>query len=137
MMSAECGVDTIGNTLLREMNNRMTKIVINACYGGFGLSNEATRMYLDMKGYKYTESDYKGLYTNFDVDGLQHFYVDEIERDDPVLVEVVEKLGDRANGRFSKLAIEELPRGTMYRIQEYDGNESIQTKENTDWKVAR
>lgn len=49
----------------------------------------------------------------------------EIERDDPLLVQVVEELGDAAGGDFSKLRVAEIPADVEYTIEEYDGNEHI------------
>ncbi len=139
----------------------MTKIVYNACYGGFGLSDEAIMRYAEIKGIT--------LYPSVSKYGLTHYYIcppDEyerilaeenskpvgpgrysqsnelyfsdrdIERNDPVLVQVVEELGDRANGSHARLQIEELPAGTLYRIDEYDGNESVMTQDAYEWKVA-
>ena len=63
------------------------KIVINTCYGCFGLSEEACKL-LNIK------NDYK--------------YTDYVKRGDPKLVEVVEKLGEKANGNYAKLEIVEV-----------------------------
>lgn len=114
----------------------MTKVVYNACYGGFSISDEATRMYLDLRGLKYTEEKTKwGI--SFEVQGHPSFYGrSDIERNDPILVQVVETLGDKANGDGAKLRIEDIPKGTLYRISEYDGYESIETKDDIDWNVA-
>jgi hypothetical protein len=60
----------------------------------------------------------------------------DIERNDPVLAQVVEELGDRANGSHAKLRIFEVSAGTLYRIDEYDGIESVMTQDTYDWKVA-
>ena len=60
----------------------------------------------------------------------------DIERNDPALVQVVEELGDLANGDCSRLEIEELPAGTLYRIDEYDGLETVETKDSYEWSVA-
>lgn len=59
-----------------------------------------------------------------------------IERDDPVLVQVVEELGAGASGRHARLGIAELPAGTLYRIDEYDGMESVMTQDDYEWRVA-
>lgn len=113
----------------------MTKIVYNACYGGFSLSDEATELYLNLKGLKYKKiKEQWGI--RYDVEENKNFYDRRIERDDPVLVEVVEKLGMKANGSCAKLYIEDLPKGTLYRITEYDGYESIETKYDMDWSIA-
>lgn len=114
----------------------MVKIVYNACYGGFGLSDEAVEMYLNLKNFEYTKvKDRWG--SRYVVKGFNNFYDrHDIPRDDPVLVQVVEALGEKANDGCAKLEIEDLPKGTLYRITEYDGYETIETKEDTDWKVA-
>lgn len=46
-------------------------------------------------------------------------------RTDPSLVQVIEELGEAANGACAKLRIIEIPDGTNYEIDEYDGMESI------------
>lgn len=48
-----------------------------------------------------------------------------------MLVQVVEELGDKANGEYAKLRIEEVY--GSYRIDEYDGNESVMTSGDYDW----
>ena len=78
------------------------KIVINTCYGGFGLSEEACKLLNIKNGYK---------------------YIDYAKRGDPKLVEVVEKLGEKANGNCAKLKIEEVE--GRFKIDYYDGIESI------------
>ena len=60
----------------------------------------------------------------------------DIPRHDPALVEVVEELGKEANGMCADLAIAEIPKGTKYRIDEYDGNESVMTIDDYDWQTA-
>lgn len=138
------------------------KVVYNNCYGGFGLSYEAMMRYAEIKGIKLyafvdeRDENYISLrlipatidnvkdaglglvyycitpkYTN-----KGHFSDRDIERDDPALVQVVEELGRKADGMCAKLAIDEVPAGTAYRIDEYDGNESVMTNESYDWKIA-
>jgi len=46
-------------------------------------------------------------------------------RTDPLLIEVVEQLGEAANGDCAKLKVIEIPDGIEYEIQEYDGVESV------------
>lgn len=94
----------------------MTKIVYNACFGGFGLSDEGMNRFKELGGK--TNSRW------------------EIERTDPLLVQVVEELGDEVNTRFSNLQIIDLPEGTKYRIDEYDGNESVMTIDDYEWSTA-
>jgi hypothetical protein len=47
------------------------------------------------------------------------------ERDDPLLVEAVEKLGDAASGEMAFLRVVEIPAGVKWHIDEYDGREHI------------
>ena len=83
------------------------KIVINKCYGGFGLSKEAEELYVQKKN---ISGPLRG----------------DILRNDSVLVEVVETLGDKASGIYSKLKVVEIPDDvTDWRIEEYDGWEHI------------
>ena len=83
------------------------KIVINKCYGGFGLSKEAEELYVQKKN---ISGPFRG----------------DILRNDSVLVEVVETLGDKASGKYSELEVVEIPDDvTDWRIEEYDGWEHI------------
>ena len=78
------------------------KIAINKCYGGFGLSKEARAM-LPKDMYRW-----------------------DMDRTDPRLIEVIEKLGEEANGEFARLAIFDIPEdATDYQIWEYDGAETL------------
>jgi len=132
------------------------KIVINGCYGGFGLSKLAIQEYLKLKGkkayfYKYEKGNFrklkekesawssvltltkdygdviKGKYKNED-----YFYYGAIERDDPDLVKVVEKLKEKVDENFSKLKVVEIPDNIQYVINDYDGMESIH-EEHESW----
>ena len=94
----------------------MTKIVYNACFGGFGLSDKAVERYRELTGQVADRWN--------------------INRADPALVQVVEELDDAANTRFSDLRIVDIPAGTKYRIDEYDGSEAVMTIDDYDWSVA-
>lgn len=99
----------------------MVKIVYNSCFGGFSLSPEAVRMGKRMSDSEdWNETDEK--YGFFG--GPRH---------DATLVKVVEELGEKANGDCASLRICELPDGTEYRIDEYDGSESVETRDSYDW----
>ena len=91
----------------------MQKIVINDYYGGFGLSDAARKRYVEIKG------------------GDLPRYEDP-ERDDPVLIQVVEELGDAASGRYSSLKIVEIPDDIKWQIEEYDGMEHV-AEEHRTW----
>ena len=60
-----------------------------------------------------------------------YFYSSDIPRDDPDLIKIIEKLGKKANNQFSDLKIVEIPDGTEYIIDEYDGLEHIAEKHKT------
>ena len=88
----------------------MRKVVINKCFGGFGLSKEA----LNLLG---QESD--------------SFYWMDDNRTDSLLVEVVEELGERASGEYAKLKVVELPEDVQWSIRERVGNEWIAENHRT------
>lgn len=55
----------------------------------------------------------------------KHLYSNDTKRHDVDLVKVVESLGNKADGPFSKLKIVEIPKEVDYKIEEYDGWEWI------------
>lgn len=104
------------------------KIVINSCYGGFSLSEEAIELYLTKKGLEFSKekSEFFSLVGyNYVVKDQEHWYDRDIERNDSVLVEVVEVLGEKANGRCADLKVVEIPDGVEWQVEEYDGNEWV------------
>jgi len=90
------------------------KIVINTCYGDFGLSKEALALYNERSR---TVETYDFV----------------IKRDDPILVKIVEELGEDASDRLANLKVVEIPDDVVWGIEEYDGNEWIAEKHRT-WK---
>lgn len=113
----------------------MKKIVINACYGRFGLSDMAMVRYCELKGitvYPEKEKDAWG-FTSYFLDSPENRKKDDynvlfdsgINRDDPALVQVVEELGKDAHGRYSNLKIVEVTDDVSWHIAEYDGYESV------------
>ena len=92
------------------------KVVINRCYGGFGLSDDALNEYKSRKGI--TDSD---------------FYYYGISRDCPVLVEMLEEQGTAINTGYSDLKVVEIPDEVDWYIEEYDGMEWVAEKHRT-WK---
>ncbi len=106
------------------------KVVINRCFGGFGISEEAWEMYLNKKNLPFVkETGSTGLtwYSNGDVG----YYESDLDRSDPVLIEVIEKLGDAANSWASALKIIEIPDDVDWVIGEYDGREWVAEKHRT------
>ncbi len=103
----------------------MREVVINRCYGGFSLSLEAERLYFELKGY--TPIFHNGKFPwdkRWYCEELPDFYSRDIERHDPTLVEVIKRLGKKADGDCAKLVIETVH--GRYRIEEYDGMESLE-----------
>ena len=78
------------------------KVVLNKCYGGFGLSDEALKI----------------LGAEFDW---------EVDRADPALVSLMEEKGsDFCSDRSAKLEIVDVPDGiTDSMMDDYDGIETI------------
>ncbi len=122
----------------------MTKIVYNACYGGFSLSDAAVVRLAELKGVTlYTEnSEWGGTlhWTSPPTDagntGRTLFDRQPEDRADPLLIRVVEELGPAAAEKWAQLEITELPAGTKYRIAEYDGLESVMTIDDYKWSIA-
>ena len=111
----------------------MTKVVYNACYGGFSLSNEAKDRMVEL-GYEMEVNpnyDPRPEVEWYNRTQKYKIYDGDIDRHDPVLVQVVEELGDKANDGCANLQIEEV--SGPYRITEYDGFESVETPAGCDW----
>lgn len=87
----------------------MRKVVINKCYGGFSISDEAVE-WLKAKGVD---------------DARTYGYCGDSYRDDPLLVACVEALGSKANGHCAELKVVEIPSDVEWQIEEYDGMEHI------------
>ncbi len=99
---------TDAQKFLDDLKTGVCYVVINTCYGGFGLSDRAIKEYRDLAGL--TETD---------------FHHRDLPRDDPYLVKVVKELGGAANGPHANLKIVEIPGNVSWHIAEYDGNEWV------------
>jgi hypothetical protein len=83
------------------------KVVVNKCYGGFGLSEKARQM------------------LNADIEKVWELE-DAKNRNNPELINAVETLGDEVNTRSSELKVVEIPEtATDWDIKEYDGFETL------------
>ena len=85
------------------------KIVINADFGGFSLSAMAADRLVALG---VPRMSYWGDWT-------------DKERANPLLIQVVEELGAAANGSVADLKVIEIPDGTEWVIEEYDGLEHV------------
>ncbi len=86
------------------------KVVINVCYGGFGLSEEAVGRLKELGCDKHK---------------------DDIDRSDPRLVQVVEELGELANGKHARLKIVKIPDDVKWWVEERDGWECVEEEHRT------
>ena len=87
------------------------KIVINECYGGYSLSEEAyTKLGKEWDSYGYDYAD---------------------DRTNEKLVAVVEMLGKAAAGECARLKVVRIPDNVEWEIEEYDGIEWIAEKHRT------
>jgi hypothetical protein len=91
------------------------KIVINTDFGGFGLSDEALELYKVL----------------MEIPLVTNLCYWEIDRDDPVLIQIIEQLGDKANDRYATLKVVEIPDDVEWHIHEYDGMEHIAENHRT------
>ena len=83
------------------------KLVINTCYGGFGIKPEIVKEY------------------GFDKRALLDYRYEKESRTDKKLIELIES-GIDCNSECSELAVVEIPdEATDYYIEEYDGAENV------------
>lgn len=131
------------------------EIVINRCFGGFGLSPLATKLAVEAgvphKSYPYDRKDPlnakdeklldlgggwevwgrppmgRGLFCHV-IKNKTVFWVtgNDIEmRSHPALVSIVRKMGDDANDACANLEIVRVPADAKVHIEEYDGSEHV------------
>lgn len=134
----------------------MRKVILNKCFGGFDVSKEAYMSYAKKKGltlylYRTELIDGKFIYKKVNDDNsiFRYYFIKDIgdnveisdedyekyclylkdgHREDPVLIEVVEELGEKASGRLGNLKVIEIPDDLDYVIDEYDGIETLHQK---------
>jgi hypothetical protein len=97
------------------MGGRRMKVVISACYGGFGLSDVEITRYFEIKGTPIPDK----------------FWDRDIPRDDPALVQIVQEIPREQGYRFADLKIVEIPDDVQWQIEEYDGKEWVAEKHRT------
>ena len=115
----------------------MTKVVYNSCYGGFGLSKAAVLRYAELSGFtlerapsSFSADSDPDMFGTWQRDG-QHWSENDISRTDPILVQVVEELGEEADGTYASLKVVEIPDDVEWQIDEYDGSEWVAEKHRT------
>lgn len=105
------------------------RIVINGCHGGATLSLKGIERMIEL-GHDYVRR-YKAEFdeAHRDDELMRGYYslhcMDELKRDDPILVQVVDELGPEASHQIGKLYVVDIPDGVNWTIEEYDGWEWI------------
>lgn len=130
------------------------RVVINKCYGGFGLSPLAQVAYAKRKGkdltfYHQIKYEFRDGYDEYErvelpesgpiahaltkdfgprILKLQdgYYWYPTIERGDPDLLAVIDEMGcEAASDSMAKLRVVEIPDGVEWEIDEYDGMERV------------
>lgn len=83
-------------------SNIKVNVVVNGCFGGYGFNELGEAIFADL--------------------GFQDPMT--LSRHHPVLVKVVEEIGNEISGMGSDLYVETI-KGHEYRINEYDGSETV------------
>jgi hypothetical protein len=107
------------------------KVVVNGCFGGFGVSEQGAEWLLANGA-----SPEKVSVTPAGSESPSWTYVRvDLARHDPLLVRMVETLGTAANGGYADLYVHTLTQ-PLYRIDEYDGSESVEEPGQAVWENA-
>ena len=109
------------------------RVAINTCYGGFGLSYQAKLLYLELAGVEHTlaqqpDRDKQNRFGHQFIVKGQVWSERDIPRDDPVLINVLNRLGTAAWGDHASIKIVEVPAGVEWDIADYDGKEWVEEK---------
>jgi len=115
-------------------------VVINNCYGGFGISDAAVEK-LIVKGWTVTKYLKSGSLENANADFVYNGREDlgflgkysfgkwygneQALRTHPDLVAVIKELEEKANTNLSQLKVITVPDDIEWKIEEYDGLECI------------
>jgi hypothetical protein len=120
----------------------MTRVAINRCFGGFGISDKAFEKLLERKGIAFDKVDQKvsslfgASYYDAGYAGDENHYLSDYDfcqdRADPDLIAVIEEMGEQANSFAADIAIIEIPDDVKWQIHEYDGIEHV-AEEHRTW----
>ena len=109
------------------------KVAINRCYGGFSLSDAAYGRLIEL-GAKTCEGNVAPdenvlciheSTKDIEIYGRYYIHWGYDMRDNPLLVQVIEELGNAANGSCADIEIVEIPGDIEYTIDDYDGIETV------------
>ncbi len=128
------------------------KVAYNGEYGRFALSTEAIKWleqnareevkeFLAAERARLSEKSKTDKYACFaTIEDLMsysllcNFNGDGMKRHDTDLIRCIEELGDRANSKYSKLGIVTIS-GRAYRVDEYDGWETVVEPDDYEWII--
>jgi len=120
-----------------ELHN---SVVVNGCWGGFGISQAAYQRLIEWGVPVIDYSDdtedvegeiiYRGGLSFNAPDYLWDCWLSD-NRSHPLLVRVVRELGKEADGEHAKLRIVEVPSDAEWYIHDYDGQESVHEQHRT------
>jgi hypothetical protein len=114
---------------LKIKTEKIMKVLVNECYGGYGISTEAGKLWLERKAIPY-EIYEDGFHLIVFINGKKEYMRNYISRTDETLIEIFEDKGSKfVSGDLSEVALIEIPDGCEYDIHEYDGTEYI----NSTW----
>lgn len=96
------------------------ELLYNGCYGGWGISDEAYELY----NLKMLEKD--PTFQPFIIKN-KHLLDLDIERHDPILVQIYHEIGEKMNDKYCKIKVKKIPKKyeNYYSIDEYDGLETV------------
>lgn len=131
----------------------MPEVVLNKCWGGFGLSQAGMKAYYARKGrpcYVFGRGTKNEYVPSTSTSSYEYYFdvpnpndLDSKERNahwlgnpsdkrtDPDLIAVVRELGDAASGDCAKLEIVSVPDGVQWHIEDHDGRERIAENHRT------
>lgn len=110
------------------------EIVINSCFGRFGISREALHLLRKMgnkTALEETDIGEKWPGLNEIREPFLNLFCREINRTDKQLITVIKKIKEKANAPRSELKIIKIPDNVEWEIDNYDGLETVHEKHNS------
>lgn len=100
------------------------KVLLKTCYGPLLLKKDICEK--EHLKYKELSTFPSGL-----------VYPSMLEDNKQLLIDIIEKFGcEYICGEYTHLTVVDVPKGTLYRINEYDGYEYIEYANDCEWLVA-
>ena len=111
-MNSQISDNLLTDNLLTDnllTDNQHIEVLYNDCYGSWGISNKANKLYTLRKTKDYDYNNY-------------------LRRSDPILIQIYNELGHEFDNKHSKTTIQKIPKKyeNYYYITEYDGLETVE-----------